>query len=46
MPLLKKPRQINIVVSIVLNLGITIVEFIGGILSNSLALISDAFLNL
>ncbi len=46
MPPLKEPRQINIVVSIFLNLGITIAEFIGGILSNSLALISDAFHNL
>jgi cobalt-zinc-cadmium efflux system protein len=33
-------------ISIFLNLGITIVELIGGILSNSLALISDAIHNL
>ncbi|MDI3524206.1 MULTISPECIES: cation diffusion facilitator family transporter [unclassified Kosmotoga] len=32
--------------SIVLNLGITLVEFIGGIVSNSLALISDSLHNL
>ncbi len=36
----------NIVISIVLNAVITIAEFIGGILSNSLALLSDAVHNL
>lgn len=41
-----EPRQRNILISIFLNLGITIAEFIGGVLSNSLALISDALHNL
>lgn len=41
-----QPKQRNILISIFLNLGITIVEFVGGVLSNSLALISDAFHNL
>jgi cobalt-zinc-cadmium efflux system protein len=42
----KEPNQGNILISIFLNLLITIAEFIGGIFSNSLALISDAFHNL
>ena len=36
----------NLLFSIFLNFGITIAEFIGGILSNSLALLSDALHNL
>ncbi|MGM0531963.1 MAG: cation diffusion facilitator family transporter [Bacteroidota bacterium] len=40
------PKKRNVVISIFLNLIITIVEFAGGILSNSLALISDALHNL
>lgn len=36
----------NVVISILLNLGITLLEFIGGLVSNSLALVSDAFHNL
>ncbi len=36
----------NIFITIMLNLVITIAEFVGGFLSNSLALISDAFHNL
>lgn len=43
---LHQPKQRNILISIFLNLGITIAEFVGGVLSNSLALISDAFHNL
>lgn len=42
----KEPNQKNILISVVLNLLITIVEFVGGIFSNSLALISDAAHNL
>ena len=42
----KEPNQKNILISVVLNLVITIAEFIGGIFSNSLALISDAAHNL
>jgi cobalt-zinc-cadmium efflux system protein len=42
----QQPKQRNILISIFLNLGITIAEFVGGFLSNSLALISDAFHNL
>jgi cobalt-zinc-cadmium efflux system protein len=41
-----EPNKRNLVISIVLNAGITLAEFIGGILSNSLALISDAVHNL
>jgi cobalt-zinc-cadmium efflux system protein len=40
------PRQKNILISVVLNLLITVAEFIGGLLSNSLALLSDAAHNL
>ena len=36
----------NLLFTVVLNFGITIAEFIGGIFSNSLALISDAIHNL
>jgi cobalt-zinc-cadmium efflux system protein len=36
----------NLLFTVVLNLGITIAEFIGGVFSNSLALISDAVHNL
>lgn len=36
----------RLLITVLLNLVITIAEFIGGILSNSLALISDAFHNL
>jgi len=42
----KEPNKRNLFISILLNAGITIAEFIGGILSNSLALISDAVHNL
>ena len=42
----KEPNQKNILISIILNLVITIAEFVGGIISNSLALISDAAHNL
>ncbi len=42
----KGPSKRNLFISILLNAGITIAEFIGGILSNSLALISDAVHNL
>jgi cobalt-zinc-cadmium efflux system protein len=36
----------NLFISVILNFGITIVEVIGGIISNSLALVSDALHNL
>jgi cobalt-zinc-cadmium efflux system protein len=36
----------HVAISVVLNFGITLLEFIGGLLSNSLALVSDAFHNL
>ena len=36
----------NILITVILNLVITITEFLGGIFSNSLALISDALHNL
>ena len=42
----KQPNKKNLRISIVLNFGITIAEFIGGILSNSLSLLSDALHNL
>ena len=42
----KEPNKKNLLFIVVLNLVITIAEFIGGILSNSLALISDAVHNL
>ena len=42
----KEPNQKNILISVILNLVITIAEFVGGIISNSLALISDAAHNL
>jgi cobalt-zinc-cadmium efflux system protein len=41
-----EPNKRNLLISVLLNALITIAEFIGGILSNSLALISDAFHNL
>lgn len=41
-----EPNKKNLLISIVLNAVITLAEFIGGILSNSLALISDAVHNL
>lgn len=41
-----EPNKNNLLISIVLNAVITIAEFIGGIFSNSLALISDAAHNL
>jgi len=41
-----EPSKKNLFISVLLNAIITIAEFIGGILSNSLALISDAFHNL
>ena len=41
-----EPNKRNLFISVLLNALITIAEFIGGILSNSLALISDAFHNL
>ncbi|NOQ27699.1 MAG: cation diffusion facilitator family transporter [Bacteroidales bacterium] len=40
------PNKKNLLISIVLNAVITIAEFIGGVFSNSLALISDAAHNL
>ncbi|MFP4041830.1 MAG: cation diffusion facilitator family transporter [Bacteroidales bacterium] len=40
------PSKRNLLISIILNFVITIAEFIGGILSNSLALLSDALHNL
>lgn len=43
---IRTPNKRNIIISIVLNFAITIAEFIGGILSNSLALLSDALHNL
>jgi len=42
----RTPNKRNIIISIVLNFLITVAEFIGGILSNSLALLSDALHNL
>jgi cobalt-zinc-cadmium efflux system protein len=41
-----QPSKRNLRISIVLNFGITIAEFVGGIISNSLALLSDALHNL
>ena len=41
-----EPNKKNLLISIVLNAVITLAEFIGGIFSNSLALISDAAHNL
>ena len=40
------PNKKNLLISIVLNFGITFAEFAGGILSNSLSLLSDALHNL
>ena len=40
------PNKRNVIISIILNMIITVAEFIGGILSNSLALVSDALHNL
>lgn len=42
----KDPNKKNLLISVLLNATITIAEFIGGILSNSLALLSDAVHNL
>ncbi|MCF8335521.1 MAG: cation diffusion facilitator family transporter [Bacteroidales bacterium] len=42
----KEPSKRNILISLVLNFVITIAEIVGGILSNSLALLSDALHNL
>lgn len=41
-----EPSKKKLLISVLLNAGITLAEFIGGILSNSLALISDAVHNL
>ncbi|MFC2096461.1 cation diffusion facilitator family transporter [Bacteroidota bacterium] len=41
-----EPNKRKLLISVVLNAGITLAEFIGGIFSNSLALISDAVHNL
>ncbi len=41
-----EPNKRNLLISVVLNAIITLAEFIGGILSNSLALLSDAVHNL
>jgi len=41
-----EPNKKNLLISVILNAGITAAEFVGGILSNSLALISDAVHNL
>lgn len=41
-----EPNSRNILISILLNAIITLAEFVGGILSNSLALLSDAVHNL
>ena len=41
-----EPNKKNLLISVILNASITLAEFIGGILSNSLALISDAVHNL
>ncbi len=41
-----EPNKRNLLISIVLNAVITLAEFIGGVFSNSLALISDAAHNL
>lgn len=41
-----EPSKKNLAISILLNATITLAEFIGGILSNSLALLSDAVHNL
>ena len=42
----KEPNKKNLLFSVILNATITLAEFIGGILSNSLALLSDAIHNL
>jgi len=42
----KELNEKNLLISVLLNLLITVVEFVGGIFSNSLALISDATHNL
>lgn len=41
-----EPNKKNLLISVILNAVITLSEFIGGILSNSLALLSDAVHNL
>lgn len=40
------PNKKNLLISVLLNAGITLAEFVGGIFSNSLSLISDAVHNL
>lgn len=42
----KEPNKKNLLISVLLNATITLAEFVGGILSNSLALLSDAVHNL
>ena len=42
----KEPSKKNLLISVLLNATITLAEFVGGILSNSLALLSDAVHNL
>lgn len=42
----KEPSKRNLLISVLLNALISLAEFIGGVFSNSLALISDAFHNL
>ncbi len=42
----KEPNTKNLIISIGLNFTITLAEFFGGIISNSLAIISDALHNL
>ena len=41
-----EPNKKNLLISVLLNASITLAEFVGGILSNSLALLSDAVHNL
>ena len=42
----KEPNKKNLLISVLLNATITLAEFVGGIISNSLALLSDAVHNL
>lgn len=41
----RTPQAKNLLISIILNLGITIAQAVGGIVSGSLALLSDAYHN-
>ena len=41
----RTPQAKNLLISIILNLGITIAQAVGGIVSGSLALLSDALHN-